>query len=133
MRIVNIIENIKKKTNRQTYHIENIVVASILVLTAIITNKWFIERIGVIAVYLTFNHVVIANRLQEAEEHRYNNQEPIRVQCYPKLEKYFYAKEICRCIYFILLGAWSALVGVIIFLAYGPRRKFRRKHHPLQQ
>jgi hypothetical protein len=36
-------------------------------------------------------------------------------------------------VYFILLGAWSALAGVIVFLLYTPWRNYYRKYHPIEK
>ncbi len=113
-----------------------IIVGIILIAAALITKKGRIERVGVVAVFLTFGHSVIADRLEEAERLRQRDDdeknEKYRVQCYYKLQRYYYGKELCRTIYFITLGARSALVGVVIFLLYTPRRRLYRKHHPLK-
>jgi len=135
--IVQWVDFLKKKCNCRTYHIENTFVIIVLVTTALIVQKWLVERVGVVAVIFTFLHTSIADRLEEAERARQKsnnntNENQFVVECWWKLSKYFYAKEICRCIYFILLWAWSALVWVFVFLLYWPWRKLRRKYHPLE-
>ena len=123
---------LKKRFNCHIYHIEQAIVAIILVSVALITKKWYIERIWVIAVFLTFWHASVADRLEEHERHRQSQKkDEYWVWCYYKLQHYYYAKEICWTIYFVFLGAWSALVWVVIFLLYWPRRKLYRKYNPI--
>jgi hypothetical protein len=130
--LIKTIESIKKNLNINTYIIEYFFVAFVLISVAIISNKGGIEWVGVAAVFLTFGHASIAERLREREEIRKMKKDPVEVNCYYKLPYYFYLKEICWFIYFIYLGAYSALCGVILFLAYDPWRKYYRKYHPIK-
>ena len=107
--------NIKKQ---KTWVYEFLVILVVLVLVAIITKKGLIEWLGVFAVLVTFGHTQIADRLHEREAFRYKIDKTVDVDCYWKLNWYFYTKEILWFIYFIFLGAYSALVGVFIFLLY---------------
>ncbi len=129
--LIRLIEKIKKALNIQTYIIEYAFVATILIIVAIVTKKGFIEWIGIAAVFLTFCHASIAERLREREELRQIKKSPVEVHCYYKLPYYFYAKEVLWFVYFVLLGAYSALAGVIIFLLYTPWRNYYRKYHPI--
>ncbi len=129
--IIRWMEWVKNKFHIQTYIIEYIFVAGILVAVAILSHKGWIEWIGVFAVFLTFGHASIAERLREREELRHIKKSAIEVHCYYKLPYYFYAKEILWFVYFVLLGAYSALAGVVIFLLYTPWRRYYRKHHPI--
>jgi len=133
--VVSGVVHLKKRLGCSTYHIEMAVVGIILITAAIISKKWWVERVGVLAVFLTFWHASVADRLEEAEHHRQqktNHQEDEHtVWCYHKLQKYYYGKELCRTIYFIALGARSALIGVVVFMLYTPRRRLYRKHHPM--
>jgi len=54
----------------RTYVIEQIIVAVALVVTAIISRKTMIEWVGVVAVFLTFCYIQIADRLEEKERMR---------------------------------------------------------------
>lgn len=130
-RLVSWVVTIKNKLGCNTYHIEMFVVAVILLITLLITQKWYIEWIWTLAVFLTFWHASVANRLEESEWKRQQKWEldEHRVWCWYKLQRYYYAKEICWTIYFIFLWARSALVGVMIFLLYWPWRKLYRKYH----
>jgi len=129
--LIRYIERLKNKLRIQTHIIEYVFVATILIIVAIVTKKGLIEYIGITAVFLTFCHASIAERLREREELRQIKKSPVEVHCYYKLPYYFYAKEILWFLYFILLGAYSALAGVIIFLLYTPWRNYYRKHHPI--
>jgi hypothetical protein len=113
----------------KTYHLEQVFVAIILIITALITQRGLVEWVGVIAVFLNFGHVTVAERLREAEAMRHARNEPVVVDCYKKLDYYYFGKELFWLVYFIMLGAWSALVGIGIFLLYRPWREMYRKYH----
>lgn len=126
-----LVEQIKKVCGCRTYHVEGGVVLGVLIAVALIARKGAIEYIGVAAVFFTFMHATIAEYMREAEAVRATGApDPNLVRCYYKLPYYFYAKECCWFAYFFLLGANSALVGVIIFLLYQPWRKLWRTYHP---
>ena len=129
--LIRLVERIKKAFGIRTYVIEYVFVGVILVAVAIISKKGPVEWIGVLAVFLTFGHASIAERLREREELRQARQVPVEVECYKKLPYYFYAKESLWFIYFVLLGAWSALAGTLLFLVYTPWRNYYRKWHPV--
>jgi hypothetical protein len=106
------------------------------------------------AVFLTFMHMQIADRLADAEELRTRLQQKADkavsfaktmgdntsiaaaeaakvtldhyVECYWKLTWYLVAKEILWLVTFVLLKAWPALVGVGLFLLYPIWRHFYR-------
>lgn len=125
------VEWIKKTFRVQTFVIEYVFVGIILIAVALISKKGWIEWLGVGAVFLTFGHASIAERLREREALRHLKKTPIEVACYWKLSYYFYAKEVLWFAYFIFIGAWSALVGVGVFLIYTPWRTYYRKWHPV--
>ena len=131
--IIRGVESIKKNLKVQTYFIEYVFVAVILIAVAIGSGKGLIEWIGVAAVFLTFGHASIAERLREWEALRHLKRSPIEVACYWKLPYYFYAKELLWLVYFVCIGAWSALAGVFVFLAYTPWRSYYRKWHPISE
>jgi len=126
------IEKMKKFFKCQTYHIEIAFVFILLSLIAIISKKGVVEWLGVFAVLLTFGHLSVADRLREQEERREKNKEPVSVSCYKKLDHYYFSKEALWFVYFSLLGAWSAVAGIVIFLIYKPWRKLWRKYHSLE-
>ncbi len=114
---------IQKLTGMHTWQVESIIVAFVLLTTAYISNKGWIEYLGVCAVFFSWMHASVANSLEEAQRRKYPDATQAEVSCYPKLIKYFYIKELFWCAYFFLLGAWSALAGVFIFLTYQYWRK----------
>lgn len=115
----------------KTYHIEAGVLLLILLAVSFFTDKSWIEYLGVAAVFFTFMHATIAEYMREAEvERSMLGPEPL-VNCHHKLPHYFYAKEICWFLYFFLIGAHSALVGVIFFLLYQPWRRLWRSYNPI--
>jgi hypothetical protein len=123
-------EWLKKTFHCYTYHVEGMIVLIVLIGATLLTDKSWIEYIGVAAVFFTFMHATIAEYMREAEAKRAQTNGEVLVDCHHKLPYYFYAKEICWFIYFFLLGAHAALAGVIIFLLYQPWRKLWRKYHP---
>lgn len=117
---------------QKTWVYEFLVVLVILVTVALITKKGLIEWLGVFAVLVTFGHTQIADRLHEREAFRYKIDKNVEVECHWKLNWYFYIKETLWFIYFVFLGAYSALVGVFIFLLYPLWRNWWRKKYPLK-
>lgn len=81
-----------------------------------------VELLGAIAVFLSFGHAQIADRLAEKE----GQKEKPEVACYKKLWYYFIGKELFWLVYFLMNHSYSALAGVFIFLAYPVWRKFYR-------
>lgn len=129
--LVRMVEKIKQITGLYTYQVEYAFVFLVLFVTAVINKADFIEWIGAAAVLVSFMHAKVANRLAEREKFRQQNSDEIILSYHYKIGRFFILKEILWFAYFILLGAWSALVGVIIFLLYEPWRKLWRKYFPL--
>lgn len=130
-KVIQIIKSVKQKLNLKTYNIENFFVLISLLSISILFGKDYIEYIAVLAVYFTFKHANISNRMEEQEEKRKNLGQEIKVECYKKSIQFFYVKEILWFSYFALNGSYSALAGVIIFLIYGYWRKTWRKYNPI--
>mgnify|MGYP001581593588 CR=1 FL=1 len=129
VKMVKAIKNLNPKI--RTWHIEFTFVGCILILIGIFSDKGFVEWIGVLAVFLTFAHTSVSDRLAEQQAKLVKKVGKAEVHCYWKLNYYFYGKEIAWFIYFLMLGAWSALGGAILFLIYRPWRKLWRKYNPL--
>ena len=102
----------------------------ILVTTALISQKGWIEWIGVVAVFISFGHMTLSDRLAEREVALHKSR--IRKNVHTLLNAYLVSKEILWFAYFILVGAWSALTGVILFLAYPLWRRYWKKHHHIK-
>ena len=142
----------------KTWHVEALVVAVALACVAVATGGKPVEWVGAVAVLLTFFHAQVGFRLSEAEDgrakreaqalsQRYEhaaNKPPlaeveaadakylIHVECHRWLARYHVGKELVWLVYFVWLGAWSALVGVGIFLLYPLWRKFHLRGRPAQ-
>lgn len=124
----------------RTWVVEAVVVAFVL---ATVAGSTGVEPIGWIcsaAVLLTFMHVQVASRLQEAEERRAMREvdkaptsgkevlEQVEkadgVHCHLWLKRYLVGKELLWCVYFVATKQWPALVGVFLFLLYPVWRRF---------
>ncbi len=114
----------------RTWHIEAIFVLSVLSAVAIWSRKGVIEWLGVAAVFFTWMHASVAHRLAEVQAEKEAKHTMTEVDCHRWTGRYFYLKEVLWFFYFIVLGAWSALAGTILFLLYGWWRRAYRKHHP---
>ena len=114
--LIMVMRFVRRITGLRTWHIESAVVIAVLVTVVLVTGRGasHTEWLGAIAVYLTFGHASVSFRLSEAEERRSTRE----VECYRKLKWYYYGKEMCWLTYFVLLGLWSPLVGVGVFLFY---------------
>lgn len=126
---------IRKITKRkiETWHIERAFIFTVLAAVALITRRPWVEWFGVAAVTLTFNHASVANRLEEKEGERVRKGGTATVECYRWLQRYFYGKEATWFVYFLLIEAYSALVGVIVFFFYGQWRALWRSYHPIEE
>lgn len=107
----------------KTWHLEMLFVAGALLLANMIAGRPNpIELLGAVAVFLSFGHAQIADRLAEKE----GQKEKPEVDCYKKLWYYFIGKELFWLAYFLMNHSYSALAGVFIFLAYPAWRKYYR-------
>ena len=106
----------------RTWHVEAVFVAVFLCSVAMWSKKGLIEWVGTLAVFFTWLHASVADRLAEGPA-----AERSGVECAWKLVPYYYDKEALWCAYFSWLGAWSALAGSVLFIGYGMwRRAWRR-------
>lgn len=111
----------------KTWHVEMGFVAAALVAVALVSDRGSVEWIGALAVLLTFGHVQVADRLAERAALDEIEHGQATVDCHRWARRYLVSKEACWLAYFVLLGAWSALVGVGIFLAYPLWRHWYRR------
>lgn len=111
----------------KTWIYEAIVVGMVLLSVWFFTGHKIIEFIGSLAVFITFLHAQISDRLQE----RQAIQEKPDVECHWKLNYYFISKEILWILFFSLTGAYSAITGAILFCLYPLWRKYYRKLKPI--
>ena len=103
------------------------VVAVILAVTAFLTGGARHEGVGAAAVWFGFSHCQVAERFREREAAR----AVPTVSCHRQLEVYFVGRELLWTTYFVMLGAWSALVGCAVFALYPVWRRYWRRIHPL--
>lgn len=107
----------------RTWQIELFVVASIEFAVALVFGRTAFELLGALAVTLSFAHGQVADRLAENEAARLSPD----VECHRWATRYFVGKEIVWISYFVGLGAWSALVGAGLFVAYPLWRRWWRR------
>ena len=131
--LVRPVELLKKLTGVPTWKIEASFIFAVLSGVALATHRPWVEWLGVAAVTLTFHHASVANRLEEMEGERVRKGGEATVDCYRWLQRYFYGKEAVWFVYFLLIHAYSALVGVIIFFFYGRWRSLWRLYHPIDE
>lgn len=98
-------------------------VAIILGAVLLVTHAPWIEVVGSAAVLASFAHAQVSDRLAEREAAR---QTP-DVHCHAWARRYFLVKEALWLVYFVTKGAWSALVGCAVFLAYPAWRTWWRR------
>jgi hypothetical protein len=111
----------------KTWHVENAVVATILLAVWAATGHRPIELVGCVAVFCGFCHASIAERMREREAAR----AVPSVSCYWMATWFFVAKEVGWFAYFIAMHAWSALVGCALFAIYPLYRRVWRRYHPM--
>ena len=110
------------------YQKESLVVLAVLIAPFFITKHVSLaEIIAAIAVFFTFQHAAIADRMQE----RQAAMTVPDVECHWKSIYYFCAKEALWVTFFIMSHSWSAVAGAVIFFCYPFWRKFYRKCVPL--
>lgn len=112
----------------KTWHFESAFAASVLIGIALWRDQP-VEWVGAAAVWLTFGHVSIADRLAE----RQTLKEQPDVECHRWLVRHLVAKEILWCVYFVMLESYTALFGVALFLLHPVWRRWYRKRKPLNR
>lgn len=107
----------------KTWQVEMLVVAAVLVGVVLSTHRYAdpVEWIGAGAVLLSFGHAQVADRLAEnmaftARATGVGGQ--ISVECFRWANRYLVGKEALWFVYFVMHGAYSALAGVVLFIAY---------------
>jgi hypothetical protein len=122
----------EKSMGTKAHYFETGIVFLILASTALISDKGWVEWVGVLGVTFTFEYQVLSTYLREHAEARKKIGKDVRSDfIYKEIQFLFYAKEIIWITYFLLLGAYSAIVGTIVFICYGIWRKLYRDEYPL--
>lgn len=114
---------IREKVALYTWQIEAAFVFLVLLAVIIATGGRWVEYIGATAVFFSFMHAQVSDRMAEAQADM-----PVpSVECYRWSQRYFFIKEAMWLVYFVSLQAWSALVGVGVFLLYPVWRRYYRR------
>jgi hypothetical protein len=111
----------------RTWHIEALVMLTVLASVAYVTGNAPTEWIGTAAVFVTFLHAQIADRMQERQAASASPDVP----CHWKASYYFIGKELLWVAYFVAHRSYAALVGCGLFLAYPLWRRSWRRGHPM--
>ncbi len=111
----------------RTWMVELATVAWALAMVVIITGAPPIEWVAAGGVLASFAHGQVADRLAEKEAARAAPE----VDCHRMARRYYLAKEMLWCAYFLARGAWAALVGCLLFILYPVFRAAWRRRHPV--
>lgn len=133
-KLVSFVEFIERILPRvHIYHIEDVFVALVLIGATWGSGNSYIEWIGALAAFISYKHIVISFRLQEIiekeESENIDKEEASHLREAGRQSKYFYGKESLWFLYFVLLGGWSGVISVIVFLLYPVWHTFRIKYH----
>lgn len=112
----------------RTWQIELVWVAMVLAVMLLVTEGGWVEVVGAGAVLLSFAHIQVADRLAEREAKR----PTATVACHAWAARYLVGKEVLWLAYFVAHRSWSALVGVVLFIAYPLWRRVWRRLNPLK-
>lgn len=110
----------------RTWQVEFAFVAIALASMVTVSGTW-IELLGALCVLATFGHAQVADRLAEREQLRTHPE----VECHGWARRYWVLKEAGWLVYFLILGCWSPLVGVGVFIAYPAWRSWYRRRWPV--
>lgn len=111
----------------KTWKAEAMVVAGVLAMQLDATGYHPAEIVCSIAVYITFLHAQVADRMQE----RQALQATPEVECHAKLNRYFMVKEALWIAFFVMTRSYSALSGAILFFLYPFWRRCWRMIKPI--
>jgi hypothetical protein len=103
--------------------IESFIVMVILAITMTINSFSNSELICSIAVWITFMHAQVADRMQEKQAAMIKPD----VHCYKWLTRYFLIKESLWICFFIMTKSYAALTGAVVFFIYPFWRKLYKK------
>ena len=117
----------------KTWHYEAAVALSILLLPTLILGGTLVGYVGVFAVFMGFLHGQVASRSSERDADKASQGSTDVLPCHRKEMIYFLLKEVGWFVYFVMLQAWPALIGVGLFLIYRVWRKWYRQHYPLNR
>lgn len=106
----------------RTWHFEVAFVAVVLGAVLALTAAPWRELFCAAAVLASFGHAQVSDRLAEHQASLVS----APVSCFRWSARYFVAKELLWVAYFVATGAYAALVGCGVFLAYPVWRRYWR-------
>ncbi len=127
--MIRVVERIKSAFGLRTWQVEAAFVATLLIVVALLSGKGAREWLGVFAVFFTWSHASVADRLVESAAAARSS----AAHCHRWAGRYYWAKETLWFGYFVWLGAWSAVAGCVLFLAWPLWRKAWRSAGPSQR
>ena len=112
------------------YHAEILFIIAVLVLPlcfseTIRTTEW----IATAAVFFTFLHAQMGNKMQEADAAKTKP----AVKHSAMIIVYQILKEGLWVVFFFMTHAWAALLGAVVFFCYPFWRTWYRNKHPLKK
>lgn len=116
----------------KTWHFEASFVALVLLIVIVGTGGPWIEWVGSAAVFFGFCYASVSFRMSEQVAYHEQQTGVTVVSCYKWSTRYYFLKEVLFFAYFAGIGAWSALVGVFVFILYPLWRRLWRKWKPYQ-
>jgi hypothetical protein len=143
MRVSSALVRVEERRAVKTWQLELALVAVVLGGTFYASGGGAREAVGSVAVLATFAHGQVTDRL--AEHARATARvaanvnghlghpapgTPTHAYCWRWARRYYVTKELLWLVYFASLHAWSALVGVGVFLLYPFWRVFHRRAMP---
>ena len=109
----------------RTWKWEALVASTVFVLTAELTGGSWPNRITAVALFFSFMHGQVSDRMAEGQAMMANP-----ISCYRHAGRYWVAKEVSWITVFILAELWAAIAGSLTFLAYPAWRKWYRTRYP---
>lgn len=102
------------------YQLEYVFVLVVLSGVALWHGNTLTEWVGVAAVFFGFCHMSVGLALEMKQSTKAVPDE----HCYWKMSYFLYAKEAAWLVYFLLLHAYTALAGVLLFAVYPVWRRY---------
>ena len=125
-------QKLERRLGAKVHFIETGIVLLILSATAVLSGKGWVEWVGVFGVVFTFEYQVLSTYLAEHGEARKRVGKSVKSDfIYKEIQFLYYSKEMVWISYFLLLEAYSAIVGTIVFICYGVWRRLYRNEYPL--
>ncbi len=109
----------------KTWQIESAIVLMILTVSLFFKEIRFEDVVCLIAVWVTFMHGQIADRMQEKQSKMVKPD----VECYKWSNRYFVVKETLWILFFLTIKSYPALIGAIVFSLYPLWRKLYNKKY----